>query len=101
MYLVQLLLPLADNAGVAFPPEAYGEVRRELAGRFGGLTVYRRAPAEGLWRAAGEVNRDDMVIYEVMTEALDRAWWSDYRRALEARFRQEELVVRASVIERL
>jgi hypothetical protein len=36
-----------------------------------------------------------------MTGELERAWWADYRLALQERFRQEELVVRASRIERL
>lgn len=41
------------------------------------------------------------MVYEVMTEQLDRAWWADYRRALEVRFQQEEVVVRAQSMERL
>lgn len=102
MHLVQLLLPLADNDGQAFPRSAYDRVRYELAERHGGVTAYLRSPAEGLWKEdAGRVSRDDVVIYEVMTEALDHGWWAAYRRTLEARFRQEEVVVRASAIERL
>jgi hypothetical protein len=42
-----------------------------------------------------------VVVVEVMTDHLDRAWWDAYRRELEARFRQDELVVRAMQIERL
>jgi hypothetical protein len=42
-----------------------------------------------------------MVVYEVMAETLDRNWWADYRDKLEARFEQDELVVRAWPIERL
>jgi hypothetical protein len=102
LHLVQLLLPLADNDGRAFPRSAYDRVRYELAERFGGVTAYLRAPAEGLWKEGeGQVSRDDVVIYEVMTSALDRDWWRCYRKSLEERFRQEELVVRASAIERL
>lgn len=102
MYLIQLLLPLADNDGVAFPRSAFERVRNELTDRHGGVTAYLRAPAVGLWQEApGQVSRDDVVIYEVMTPALDRAQWAAYRAQLEARFRQAELVVRASEIERL
>lgn len=102
-HLVQLLLPLTDNDGRAFPRSAYERVRYELTERYGGVTAYLRAPAEGLWKdgAGSRVSRDDVVIYEVMTGELDRAWWSGYRLALQERFRQEELVVRASAIERL
>jgi hypothetical protein len=30
-----------------------------------------------------------------MVDELDRAWWADWRRALEHRFGQEDLLVRA------
>ncbi|MGZ2383797.1 hypothetical protein ACVIDN_005221 [Rhizobium brockwellii] len=36
-----------------------------------------------------------------MTPDLDRAWWSSYRKKLEARFSQEEIVIRVIEIERL
>jgi hypothetical protein len=51
--------------------------------------------------AENAINRDDVVIFEVMTDQLDRPWWVQYRRDLEQRFRQIELVIRASSIERL
>ena len=102
MYLVQLLLPVYDNAGQPFPRSSYTAVGRELAERFGGLTAYTRAPAEGLWSAEdGKAARDDIVVYEVMVEHLDRAWWGQFRARLERRFAQQELVVRAQTIERL
>jgi hypothetical protein len=63
MHLVQLLLPVYDNAGKAFPATFYAQVRDELAERFGGLTAYTRAPAEGLWTNAGDQPaRDDIVV---------------------------------------
>ena len=98
-HLVQILLPLYDNAGAALPPERYERVRAELVERFGGITAYTRAPAKGLWQeGSGATLRDDIVVYEVMADDLDHAWWRDYRRALEARFAQQSLVVRASPI---
>jgi hypothetical protein len=102
MHLVQLLLPLCDPAGEAFPAEAFAQVAAELTERHGGVTAYTRSPAEGRWSepAAGEV-RDDVVVFEVMVERLDRESWAAYRRELEGRFAQEELVVRAWAIERL
>lgn len=101
MHLVQILLPLYDPEGVRFGREAFDGVARELTERFGGLTAYTRAPAAGLWKEGGDTQRDDIVVYEVMVDALDRDWWSAYRRGLEERFRQEELVVRAQEIARL
>ncbi|HEX2725969.1 MAG TPA: hypothetical protein VHN20_09140 [Beijerinckiaceae bacterium] len=101
MHLIQLLLPLYDNDGAALPRALFDKVREELSGRFGGLTAFTRAPAEGHWRAEGETRRDDIVIFEVMTERLDRDWWRGYRRELERSFRQEEIVIRAQDIELL
>ena len=101
MHLVQILLPLADNEGRRFPPEAYGRVRGELADRYGGITSFTRAPAEGMWKEGGHTNRDDIVVFEVMTRDLDRAWWERYRAELERRFEQEAIVVRAIRVEML
>lgn len=96
MHLVQLLLPLYDKAGNAFPHAHYERVATELTTAFGGLTAYTRAPAEGLWRDNGSAKaRDEIVVYEVMTEALDDVWWRSYRGRLEQRFAQEHLVVRS------
>ncbi len=96
MHLVQVLLPLYDNAGQQLPGSLHQAVRDELAERFGGLTAYSRAPAVGLWRSSQtQTHRDDIVVYEVMTSELDADWWSRYRQELEGRFRQQQVVVRA------
>ena len=64
--------------------------------RFGGVTTYMRAPARGVWKDdTGETTRDDIVIFEVMIEDLDREWWGGFRKELERRFRQESVIVRA------
>ena len=96
------MLPLRDNQGAAFPRQLFDQVRDELANGFGGVTAFLRSPAEGVWMEGDEgLVRDEVVIYEVMTDDLDRTWWSAYRRKLEGRFRQQEVLVRASQIERL
>jgi hypothetical protein len=101
MFLVQILLPLSVN-GAPIARDHFAEVATELADRFGGLTAYTRAPANGLWQSPGGITTaDQVVVYEVMTDHLDRAWWADYRRALEVRFQQEEVVVRAQAMQRL
>jgi hypothetical protein len=101
VHLVQLLLPIYDNTGRRIPHQQFGTVRDELTQRFGGVTAYVRAPAQGTWKDGGTVDLEDVVMCEVMVEELDREWWSSYREDLEARFRQRELVVRAFPVERL
>ena len=96
MHLIQLFLPLRDNARAAFPPAMFARVRGELAESFGGVTAYTRAPATGLWEdGEDEVQRDDLVLFEVMVESLDRAWWKRYAADLSGRFRQDDILVRA------
>jgi hypothetical protein len=98
-HLVEILLPLYDNTGHRFGNEPFDATRRELMEQFGGLTAHMRAPARGVWKADdGEVSRDDIVIFEVMTDAVDEAWWARYKTTLEARFRQDEIVIRASAV---
>ena len=96
MHLVQILLPLYDNEANRFAGEHFRDVRDELAQTFGGVTVYSRAPAEGLWKEdSSSVQHDDVILFEVMVEQLDRDWWASYREGLEQQFRQEQIVVRA------
>jgi hypothetical protein len=98
-YLIEMLLPLTANDGTPFGEGVFAATRAELTERFGGLTAHLRAPARGLWKTdAGELSRDDVVIFEVMSETLDRVWWEKYRARLEARFQQDVVVVRATAM---
>ena len=103
MDLVQILLPLRDNEGEPFPGADFTRVRAELVERFGGVTAHLQAPAQGVWKdeQEGKVERDEIVVIEVMADALDRAWWKGYCEELRRRFRQDSLVVRAMEMERL
>ncbi len=101
MYIVQVLLPLSDNAGKPFPVETLKDIHRELASRFGGLTAYTRAPAEGEWAREGAPARDDIVVVEVMTDILDRDWWRRFRERTEHILQQDRLIIRAHPTEML
>lgn len=102
MHLIQLLLPLHDNDGRDFPPAHFSQVRAELTERFGGVTAFIRAPAVGLWKeSAADVSRDEVVMFEVLAEHLDQNWWSLYRKQLQNKFRQNEVLIWASNITKL
>ena len=98
MHLVEILLPVADNEGRPFAAHKYADVREELTRRFGGITAFTRAPAQGSIQAKGATVHDDIVVFEVMAEELDLLWWKQYRRSLEMRFRQDTIVVRAQKV---
>ncbi|HEX2763586.1 MAG TPA: hypothetical protein VHM92_07030 [Allosphingosinicella sp.] len=99
--MIEILLPLYDNEGRHFGPEVYAKVREELLERFGGLTAFTRSPAEGLWVEDGERSRDEIIVFEVMADWIDRGWWRGYRAELEKRFRQDVIVVRAREVDLL
>jgi hypothetical protein len=102
MHLVQMLLPLYDNDGEPLPRELHAGVFRALTERFGGATAFTRSPAEGAWKEPGAgTTRDQVVIFEVMVQALERDWWAAYRRRLEVDFKQEKILIRATQVEEL
>jgi hypothetical protein len=102
MHLLQLLVPLADNAGQRYPREKLEAVISELTQRFGGITAYLRSPAIGLWQEnTGAPQQDELVVCEVMTDALDVEWWKAYRARLEASFNQEKFIIRVHEIKLL
>ena len=96
MHLVEILLPVADNEGQPFDAHKYVVVREELSRRFGGITAFTRAPAEGSSLAKGTAVHDDIIVFEVMTDTLDRPWWEAYRKHVS----QDEIVIRAVAITR-
>ncbi len=57
-----------------------------------------RSPAEGLSANAAGLVRDEIIIFEVMAEEVDKPWWKRYRAQLEKQFDQDQIVVRASKI---
>lgn len=96
VYLIEILLPARSHK------LAYAQTRDELVERFGGLTAHSLAPVAGLWEdEKGNVVQDDIIIYEVITARVEKAWWADYRRTLERRFEQTELVIRSNEIDML
>ena len=98
---MQILLPLYQARGRRQPRARFELTRRELTAKFGGLTSYARAPAKGFWKKRAGTERDDIVVLEVMTARLEARWWRRYRRTLETRFKQEEIVVRSLTFRRL
>jgi hypothetical protein len=100
--VVQLLIPARDQQQQRYPRALYDALAEQLTAAFGGVTAYTRAPATGLWDAgSGETVRDQMIIYEVMVDHIDAAWWATTRRTLEQQFVQQEIVIRAHQIQRL
>ena len=96
MELVQIVLPLYDNDGARLPRPLYSATLSELTDAFGGATAFTRSPAEGFWEdPAGRVQRDEVIVVEVLVEEADAPWWAEYKSRLAARFAQETVLIRA------
>ena len=101
-HLVQLLLPTRRRDGAPVAAEEFARVRVELTEQFGGVTAYSRSPATGLWkRDDEEIERDQVIMVEVVVDDLDREWWARYRGQLETRFDQEVVHARALPMEQV
>jgi hypothetical protein len=99
MHLIEIFLPLNTNEGTPQPVELLRHEREHLTDQFGGVTAFVRNPAKGISLQQGnERSEDDIIIYEVMVEVVDRLWWQSYKRDLEARFQQEEILIRATAV---
>jgi hypothetical protein len=102
MYLVQILLPLYENSGRRVPRKVFRAAAKRLAAEFGGVTAYTRAPAEGLWRrTSNKLDRDDIIVFEVMSDRANKAYWRAAQRELRQEFVQDEILVRSIRTRRL
>ena len=100
--LVQILLPLYDKDGERFSLHVLQEIERELTSQFGGVTSFSRSPARGRWvDERGGIERDEVIVCEVMVPAVDRVWWLRYKDVLARRLGQSEIVVRSLPLELL
>ena len=96
MQIVEVFLPLDRGDGSPIEPELLEGFVAGLADRFGGATAYSRAPAEGIWKGDDGLERDRVLVVEVMLETLDEEWWSAYRSRLEAELDQEQILIRVT-----
>ncbi len=100
MYLVQILLPVYDNQGNSFSKKKFEFVRKLLTEKFGRLTSYLRAPAQGFWKdEKDEVVKDDIILFEVIQDKIDYYWWNTYKNKLKDDFCQDEIIIRSTKIE--
>jgi hypothetical protein len=94
--LVQILLPRRIVGGTEARDADFAQTRAELVERYDGVTAYLRSPAQGAWTGPdGQVERDEVVMIEVVTDTFERAWWRAYAERLARRFQQDAIHIRA------
>jgi hypothetical protein len=100
MELIQIFLPLSDNQGNRFPFRKFEQVKERLTNEFGGVTAFLNSPGEGVWRESPKhFVKDDVVTFEVITEHLERNWWTAFKEELKKEFEQEEILIRRMQVE--
>jgi hypothetical protein len=100
MHLIQIFLPLYNQEKNIIPADIFSGISKELTEQFGGITAYSRSPATGLWKENNEKTvKDEIIIYEIMAQNLDRNWWRTYKENLEKIFEQDEIIIRAWEVE--
>lgn len=96
---IQIYLPLYDPAGKALPESLYSKIKETLTEKFGGLTMYTRSPAEGLWKEGQENTvKDDILIYEVLAPELDKTFWLPFKEELKKQFKQQEVLISCAAV---
>lgn len=98
MRLIQLLVPLNDNDNNRFPKEVFIGIKEQLLDKFKGVTAFSQSPAEGLWNDGTDVQKDQIILYEIMTEDINKEWWESFVRDLEHNLKQEKILLRWSEI---
>lgn len=102
MQLIQIFLPIYDNNKKLFPKHFFDNVRNQLKDQFGGVSFYRNATVEGLWKdETGKTNYDELIIAEVMIKAFNKDWWQHFKQDLEKTFKQDEILIRAITFDKL
>jgi len=102
MFLIEILLPLRNGQGRPVDKKELEGLMNMLTEEFGGLTAHTRAPAQGFWKDNfRELSLDEIVIFEIISEILDKTWWKNLRFDLERRLEQKLIVIRAHSVEQL
>lgn len=101
MQLVEVFLPLDTGSNTRVEQRWIEDLVAKLASRFGGATAFTREPAQGLWKEDTIIQKDRIVVVEVMVDDLDEVWWKGYRKRLEAELEQEEILIRVTACRQL
>ncbi|MEA2879205.1 MAG: hypothetical protein QOF14_4401 [Hyphomicrobiales bacterium] len=98
MRLVEILLPVNDNAGRAFEASKFAAVRN---GKIRWRNGFHPRSRTGDQRLRRQDPARRYVIMEVMTDRLDQDWWAAYRQNLECEFAEDEIIIRATAMTKL
>jgi hypothetical protein len=83
-FLIQILIPLQRGDGSPVTKSEFDALAAELTDKFGGVTSYLHAPADGWWEGNERREQDHVVIVEVMADDIQEAYWKKLRERARA-----------------
>jgi inorganic pyrophosphatase len=93
--LIQLFLPVESNDGKPFPKQYFDRVKESLIKKFNGVSMFVNSPVNGMWEDQDkDIQKDKLVVYEVMADMIELSYWEKYKKDLEKQFKQDVIVVR-------
>lgn len=101
MKSIEIYLPLSANDGTLFSGAVFESIEHDLTEKFGGVTAHKRAPAQGRWQHGNKTHTDEIIIFEVVADTLDKDWWRNFRKTLERQLDQEKILIVARDVELL
>jgi len=90
--LIQLFLPVTNSPSADKKLEA---LEQKLIKNFGGLSIYAQNPVSGSWRKKGQLEKDKMMVFEVMVPVFNEKFWKKLKTSLEKQFGQKEILIRS------
>jgi inorganic pyrophosphatase len=93
--LIQLFLPTIAKNGKPFPRSYYDTVREQLTDKFNGVSMYFNSKVSGVWKDEdAKLVKDELMVFEVMSDAITLDFWKSYQRSLQKQFKQESILIR-------
>jgi inorganic pyrophosphatase len=96
--LIEIFLPVKQDAQDGATPAYLQALQKRYTQKFGGVTIYDRSPATGLWQPEESVCRDTIIIYEVITDHFDLSYWQEEKLHLQKDLEQSQILIRYSTI---
>ncbi|WP_230145299.1 MULTISPECIES: inorganic diphosphatase [unclassified Pedobacter] len=89
--LIQLFLPFTDLPSADTRLKTLEQL---LIKKFGGLSIYAHQPVLGKWQDQTRLEKDKMIVFEVMVALFDKEFWKAIKSKLEKQFHQKEILIR-------
>jgi len=92
----EIYLPLKYNDGKEIEAEKIKQIREELIGVFGAVTVSSRSsPYQGTWKYGGVEYIDDIIKVEIVTsgDKITKKFLKDFKERVKESLRQVDILI--------